>query len=358
MIVKNEAHVIRRCLRSVKPFVDAWVIVDTGSTDGTQDIIREEMKDLPGELHERPWVDFGTNRSEAIRLAGTRWDYLYFIDADEELTLPEHWTRPQLHREAYRVRYINGNIVYERPSLVATRLPWRVAGVLHEYLDCGRDADMESLRGPAVICRPEGARSQDPAKFQKDAAVFEKALAEDPTNARNRFYLAQSYRDAGNLAAALENYRLRAAMGGWEEEVYIARLNAARLAEGLKLPQPEVIRAYLEAHNARPHRAEALVELARYHRERSEWPLAYLFARAALQAHPGDDLLFVEPAAHQWRAQDECAVAAYWTGRHEEVRAICEALLTLPELPEAERPRVLANLNFSLQALGLAPRPA
>ena len=69
MIVKNEAHVIRRCLDSVRPFIDRWVIVDTGSTDGTQEIIRTHMRDLPGELHERPWRDFGTNRSEALALA-------------------------------------------------------------------------------------------------------------------------------------------------------------------------------------------------------------------------------------------------------------------------------------------------
>ena len=39
MIVKNEAPVIRRCLDSVRSLIDYWVIVDTGSTDGTQDIV-------------------------------------------------------------------------------------------------------------------------------------------------------------------------------------------------------------------------------------------------------------------------------------------------------------------------------
>ena len=58
MIVKNESHVIKRCLDSVKPIIDYWVIFDTGSTDGTQRIIQEVLKDIPGQLHERPWVNF------------------------------------------------------------------------------------------------------------------------------------------------------------------------------------------------------------------------------------------------------------------------------------------------------------
>ena len=45
MIVKNESKVIERCLGSVKDFINYWVIVDTGSTDGTQQIIKNFMKD-------------------------------------------------------------------------------------------------------------------------------------------------------------------------------------------------------------------------------------------------------------------------------------------------------------------------
>lgn len=56
MIVKNESAIIEKCLASAKPFIDYWVIVDTGSNDGTQQIIQKFMKDIPGELHEKPWV--------------------------------------------------------------------------------------------------------------------------------------------------------------------------------------------------------------------------------------------------------------------------------------------------------------
>ena len=69
MIVKNESKAIRKLLESVKNIIDYWVIFDTGSTDGTQDIIREFLQDIPGELHERPWVDFAHNRNEALVVA-------------------------------------------------------------------------------------------------------------------------------------------------------------------------------------------------------------------------------------------------------------------------------------------------
>ena len=51
MIVKNESHIIHECLESIYKFVDYWIISDTGSTDGTQDIIKNFFKEkgIPGE---------------------------------------------------------------------------------------------------------------------------------------------------------------------------------------------------------------------------------------------------------------------------------------------------------------------
>ena len=82
MIVKNESEVIRRCIDSVRNYINYWVIVDTGSTDGTQELIKEIMNeyDIPGELHERPWVDFGHNRTESLQYAKDKCDYRLIID--------------------------------------------------------------------------------------------------------------------------------------------------------------------------------------------------------------------------------------------------------------------------------------
>lgn len=44
MIVKNETHIIHECLDSIYKHIDYWVIVDTGSTDGTQELIKSFLK--------------------------------------------------------------------------------------------------------------------------------------------------------------------------------------------------------------------------------------------------------------------------------------------------------------------------
>ncbi len=76
MIVKNEERVLGRCLSSVKRLIDYYVIVDTGSTDKTKEVIAKELEGIPGEVHDRPWVNFGHNRTEAIKLAVGKADYL------------------------------------------------------------------------------------------------------------------------------------------------------------------------------------------------------------------------------------------------------------------------------------------
>jgi glycosyltransferase involved in cell wall biosynthesis len=83
MMVKNEAELIKRAIDSARPLIDCWSITDTGSTDGTQDIIRKELADIPGHLWERPWVNWGHNRTEAITLAKLSGaDFMLLLDAE------------------------------------------------------------------------------------------------------------------------------------------------------------------------------------------------------------------------------------------------------------------------------------
>src|SRR5690349_4725727 len=125
MIVKNEAHVIRRCLDSVLAHVAHWVVVDTGSTDGTQAIVREHMRAVKGELFERPWRDFGWNRSEALRLARGKADYALVMDADHVLHVPKTFSFDTLEADGYLVAHRYAGVDYGLPILLADRIPYR-----------------------------------------------------------------------------------------------------------------------------------------------------------------------------------------------------------------------------------------
>ena len=352
MIVKNESHVIERCLASVRPFITSWVIVDTGSTDGTQEIIRKFMGELPGTVHERPWRDFATNRNEAIELSREYGDYLLVIDADDTLEAANGFTLPRLTADAYQLLIRDGNTNYWRTQIFRSSLDYHYEGVLHEVLMSAEPRTDKRLDGLAYRRRVEGARTADPHKYRKDAAILERALAENPTNARYAFYLAQSWRDAGEPAKARDAYRVRAAMGGWEEEVWYAKLEVAKLSAALGEPEEQVIAAYLSAFEARPSRAESLCNLATYLRNQNRVVAGYPFARAAVEIPRPADRLFIDDSVYAWRARDELAVSAYWAGRHEEALKANQQLLATPQLPAGERERIQKNLGFCKQKLG------
>ena len=318
MIVKNEAHVIGRCLASVRPAIGAWAIVDTGSSDGTQEKIRELLADLPGELIERPWIDFATNRNQALDLARSFGDYALIIDADEILEIDAGANFPaRLDGAGYwlRQRIGDGEFEYHSAKLLRHDTPWRWCGVLHEYPTSHPQPHMQLLDGLRVRSFPDGARSQRPQreKFLADVEVLERVLRTEPDNARYQFYLAQSLRDAGENERAVD--------------------------------------AYLAAWDSRPTRAEPLCELARYLRGRGRYAAAYVHARAAAELPLPGDLLFVDLAVYRWRARDEQAISAFYIGRPKECAVLSDALLAYPALPASERTRIAANARFGHEAV-------
>jgi len=196
----------------------------------------------------------------------------------------------------------------------------------------------------------DGARARDPKTYEKDASILEKALLDEPHNARYAFYLAQSYRDAGMPEKAIDAYHRRATMAGWAEETFYALYEIGRMSERLGRLPAEVQGAYLAAYQFRPQRAEPLYQLARYHRERREFALAYLFARQAAAIPRPADILFVDDDIYRWRNLDEFSVAASWTGAMSEGREATERLIAEGNLPAAERSRVEGNLDFYVKA--------
>ncbi len=343
MIVKDEAPVIERCLRSVLPVVDAACIVDTGSTDDTEAIIKSKLGWQPVQ---RQWVDFATNRTEALLFAHDyRCDYLLMMDADHVW----HGELPQdLTADAYYIEHRYNGSHYGIACLMKASLPWQYKGVVHEYLTAIVPHQIVDLRGPWVEVFHDGARARrgDAITYAEDAKLLRAALERDPTDSRSAFYLAQSLKDAGQLTEAYAAYKARSMMPGWDEETWYAKLEMARLAERTGAPQETVQRHYLTAYNARPTRAEPLVDLARWHRLNGEFALACMFARAAIGIKMPIDRLFVDVDVYEWRALDELSISAFYTPERELGRWAAGTLLDGTKYPPEQAARIEANAKF------------
>lgn len=357
MIVKNESEVIRRCLDSVRPLIDYWVIVDTGSTDGTQKLIHDIMASIPGELYERPWVDFAHNRNEALSLARPKADYSLIIDADDFVELSIDCAIGRLDKDSYLVAISDTGIAYQRVQLVSNKLPWQYRGVLHEFLTCEGAKSQDRLAGMLMRRNHDGARRRDPNTYSRDATVLEAALTtetDDSMRARYTFYLAQSYRDCGQEEKALENYLKRADLGHWDQERYIALTAAAQLQQSLNFPPDTVLATWRRAIESCPLRAEAYHGASRYLRGQNRFAEGYEIAKPGLDLVPPADGLFVSTWIYSYGLLDEFAVNAYWAGHYQESLDACNRIVALHDLSDDTRRRIEANAAFAVANLAEA----
>jgi glycosyltransferase involved in cell wall biosynthesis len=80
LIVKNEAHCLGKCLRSIAPVADEIIVLDSGSTDDTVAIARA----AGARVEVTDWPGFGPQKNRALDRASGTW--VLSIDADEHLT--------------------------------------------------------------------------------------------------------------------------------------------------------------------------------------------------------------------------------------------------------------------------------
>jgi len=322
MIVKNEAHGIVETLESLRPFTDRWTILDTGSTDGTQELIKKTLAEVPGELHEEPFVDFSTSRNRALDLHGAATTFTIMPDSDDRLIGGEalrvfctsKCDTVMPDDEAYLVNIRRGELSYYLPLILRTAAGWRYKGRVHEF--SGRPGGQPaSVRIPrAVVTQQPKSQSLEAsrARWSRDLELLRADLLADPKNPRTAFYLGQTYECLSRPEDALIAYQHRIELGGWPEETFEAKLRRAKIFDSLKRPWPEIQQAYLDAHAFDPKRAEPLYHIAKYYYGRDEHALVYLFGSRAAALPLPDTSLFVDAEVYEWRIADLLAISGYY----------------------------------------------
>lgn len=245
-IVKNEERDLPRALESVRPFADFLAITDTGSTDRTVHIARSTLAVLTyvreylgaSERDEHgDWKlwDFAKARNEALTDAElTGADYIFWIDADDEVLTPD-----AIRRAAYWPEYdvfecwIDGGgpakWVHHRMWKASKHV--RFAGRVHEYpiIDGLRVANI----GESVIKHHAEPSPTQENSNPRNLRILEREWAEAPTP-RCAYYIADTYRGAGRNEEAARWYLRRWEMrDGYEHERAFAGLYGARVLRTL-----------------------------------------------------------------------------------------------------------------------------
>lgn len=291
IMARNESATILQALSSALPLISSVaLLLDSSTTDDTEKIVKEFCgeKNLRLTVKVSDWKNFGVNRNECLELGrATGETWLVILDADDYLKVNvQEFSSFDECFDAFRILVVHDNLRYSKTQVIKAKKPFYFELPTHEALYCREHFSQTELSSVTMVIGKGFARKNDAEIFSRDARLLENFLRENPKNERAAFYLAQSYRDAGDLKKALEAYLLRAGMGGWCEEVYISLTEAAKCGERLFLAFGKVSQLYYNAYRYRPERGEAQYHLMRY------------MNLKVPQNPPKEDILFIEPSAY------------------------------------------------------------
>lgn len=380
-ICKNEAHVILNMLESVKNVSDLIVVNDTGSTDGTQDIIKKfgEENNIPTYVFERPFDDFEKSRNHAMQklrdvVSELGWDptqtYGHWLDCDETLVVNPKFTKNQFVNDLYMINAYIGAMKYTRNTFFRVSKPFKWYGPVHEFIICEEQNITSGLaENIHVDVKMTGASWQGdiPTKYLSHAHTLEKYINNDRKDPRWIFYTAQSYHDAANvqnkeesderLRRALKYYRERAQRAdGYIEEIYYSQFRVGTIMKTLEEPWNLTHQELLKAYSIDPMRGESIKVIIDYYLQMGEFHLAYIYSKFAKMNFHGKNpypqkLLFVDESLYVWKFLEAHAAACFYSGKMEEAKATYNEMLNMVKIypqyfTQEDLQKIAANGKF------------
>jgi len=349
-IVKNEAHVIERMLNSIKSIIDCAVFVDTGSTDGTQDVIKKwgEQNNIPCFVYDRPFDNFENCRNYAMQMVKDKADYAFWLDADETIEIDHKvFDKHKLDKDLYMFNTYIGAMKYTRNECWNTDKAFRWYGPVHEFIVCDEQGISSGLMdGIVVKVQMDGGswKGNIPDKYKKHSAILEDYIDNKDRNARWVFYTAQSYHDSASipdnrpenderLRRSLKYYKERISRSdGYEEERFYSQFRVGTIMKVLEEPWYKIHQEFLKAYAMDPLRAEPIKAIIDYYLSAGEWHNAYIYTKFARTTFHGNNpyptrLLFVDESLYVWRFLEVHAAACFYTGRKDEGTASYKELM-------------------------------
>lgn len=283
MIVKNEEMHIARCLDSVAELVDEIIVVDTGSTDRTKEIVSQYTPNV----YSYPWKDdFSDARNYSFSKASM--DYCMWMDADDIIAETEHEKFLQLKQtlapdtDIVMMKYHTAFDESGNPSFSYFRERWikncplyRWIGAVHEVIP----PNGKVVYSDAAICHKK-MNAGDPDRNLK---IYEKLIADGkPLDPRQQYYYGRElyyHKQYEKAISVLEQFLL--SEDGWIENKIEACSICANCQQTLGQEQA-ALTVLLRSMGFDSPRAEICCEIGKYFLEHGNCHTAIFWYETAL----------------------------------------------------------------------------
>lgn len=359
-IVKDEAHCILGMLEAAAQISDAIVIADTGSTDGTQQIIKDfgQKHGIPTYVFERPFDDFEKSRNFGMQKARDvvnelGWNpndcWTWWCDADEKIIVDPKFNKNQFNKDLFMINTYIGAMKYTRNTFARVSKPFRFYGPVHEFIVCDEENITSGLaEGVHVDVKMIGKSWQGDIskKYLDHAHKLEAYIAADRKDPRWIFYTAQSYHDSASmrdnreeneerLRRSIKYYKERVKRtDGYPEEIYYSQYRIGTIMRVIEEPWHLTHMELLKAYSMDPMRGESIKTIIDYYLQIGDWNMAYLYTKFAKVNFHGKNpyptrLLFVDEAIYIWKFAESHAAACYYTGRMQEAKETFKEIMAI-----------------------------
>jgi hypothetical protein len=279
MIVRDAEDVIEGTLAAIRPYIDRWYILDTGSIDDTKELIKNSLRNVEGHLYEEPFVDFGSARNSILDKAGTECKYVLMLDDSYELIKGGEFIRPLLTKHEVNcltVQIISENRLFLKSIFILTTSQLRFKYRVHEILEAKTTMNMP----PEILFReniPKRHKARTKNRLSTDIHRQLADLKDYPNDPRVVYYIGQTYSILQQWDDAEEWYTRRTYLfGGFLEDAYNAHYKLGLIKQYIRRNN-DCVYHFLKASELMHGRAEPYFSLSEWFEEKNP-VLAYFLA--------------------------------------------------------------------------------